>query len=129
MTTGHGEIHWTELNVWDVAKAKAFYAQTLGWSFEDVPMPQMEQPYTIARKGDKVVAGIFPMTSPQFDGLPDHWVTYFAVSDIDAMVETVKAAGGSIKHEPFDVPEVGRIAIVADAGGAYSGFITPADGA
>ncbi|MBX2856886.1 MAG: VOC family protein [Rhodobacteraceae bacterium] len=127
MSTNHGEIHWTELNTWDVAKAKAFYEKTLGWTFEDVPMPDMQQPYTIARKGEKVIAGIFPMTSPDFDGLPDHWMTYFAVEDVEAATQAVKAAGGSVKHEPFDVPQVGKIAIVADSGGGVSGFMTPSD--
>jgi hypothetical protein len=43
-------------------------------------------------------------------------------------VAALKEAGGSVMRDPFDVPEVGRIAIVADPGGAAQGWMTPADG-
>ena len=37
-TAKHGQFHWNELMTWSVDKAKAFYADTLGWSYEPFPM-------------------------------------------------------------------------------------------
>ena len=34
----HGTFSWRELMTNDVAKAKAFYGATLGWTFDDMPM-------------------------------------------------------------------------------------------
>lgn len=119
----HGTIHWTELNTWDVDKAKAFYAATFGWSFEAMAMAQGT--YWIIRQGDRLIGGLMPMTSPAFDGIPDHWFTYFAVDDLESRLRQAVTAGGKILHQPFDVPGVGRIAVVKDAVGAGAGWIQP----
>ena len=54
--TAHGTFHWNELMTHDVAKAKTFYAQTLGWTFEDVPMPGMDTTYTLIRSDGEMVS-------------------------------------------------------------------------
>ena len=39
MTWSHGQFHWNELMTRDVARAKKFYADTLGWSFDSMQIP------------------------------------------------------------------------------------------
>lgn len=125
MATVHGTFHWNELKTWNVEKAKAFYAETLGWQYETLPMPNGS--YTLCKAGDSPVGGMFEMTpGGAFDGLPEHWFAYIAVDDVDARLARVEAAGGTIVHLPFDVPDVGRIAILKDGAGAAIGWITPA---
>ena len=63
---------------------------------------------------------------PMFDGIPEHWFSYIEVDDVDARVAKVAPAGGKIHREPWDVPNVGRIAIVADINGAVIGWMTSA---
>ena len=123
--TDHGHFHWNELMTRDMAKAKDFYSKSLGWSYEDVPMPDGTT-YTIVNMGDKMVGGMFEMGGPDFEGMPDHWMGYIAVDDIDKRVAMLKDAGGTVMREPFDVETVGRIAVVADPGGAAQGWMTPA---
>ena len=36
-TARHGQFHWNELMTRSVDKAKDFYADTLGWSYEPFP--------------------------------------------------------------------------------------------
>ena len=122
--TGHGTFHWNELMTGDVEKAKTFFSQTIGWSFNEMPMP--EGTYWVAMLGDKPVGGIMSMQGIVPEGTPPHWISYLAVDDIDVRLAKVVPAGGEIKREPFDVPSVGRIAIVQDASGAVMGWITPA---
>lgn len=122
----HGHFHWNELNTRDAAKAKEFYAKTVGWSFDEMNMDD-GTPYNLCKLGDALVGGIFTMTGPEFDGLPDHWLSYLAVEDVDAAVAKAREAGGNILREPFDIPETGRIAIVQEPGGAVIGWMTPAE--
>ena len=127
--TAHGAVHWNELNTRNVKKAKDFYKKTLGWSYDDMPMGNdMYGTYTVIKSGDKMVGGMFEMKGSMFDGVPENWFTYFAVDDVDKMMKKAKDAGGTVMREPWDVPNVGRIAIVKDSNGAVQGWITPAPG-
>jgi predicted enzyme related to lactoylglutathione lyase len=58
--------------------------------------------------------------------MPEQWVPYLAVDRIDARYETALAAGATPMRPPFDVPGVGRIAILREPGGAVVGWMTPA---
>ena len=59
-------------------------------------------------------------------GAPTCWFSYLEVDDVDKRIKKVKAAGGAVMREPWDVPTVGRIAIVKDSGGAVQGWMEPA---
>ena len=48
-----------------------------------------------------------------------------AVDDVDKRLEARVVAGGTIIRPPFDVPDVGRIAIIQDPTGAVMGWMTP----
>ena len=85
--------------------------------------------YWLAKMDDKPVAGIFPLSGREFDGVLESWMSYLAVDDVDARIEAAKAAGAKVMREPFEVPDVGRIAILKEPGGAGIGWITPVDDA
>lgn len=84
--------------------------------------------YWVARLGGQEVAGIFPLSEPDFNGIADHWFTYFSVDDVDAMCDRFVEAGGSVVRPAFDVPNVGRTAVVSDASGATMAIITAVEG-
>jgi predicted enzyme related to lactoylglutathione lyase len=84
--------------------------------------------YTTFYSNGEMAGGIFEMKGPMFDNIPEHWLPYIAVDDIDKRVKMLKDAGGKVIREPWDVPTVGRIAIVADSNGAVSGWMKPAPG-
>jgi predicted enzyme related to lactoylglutathione lyase len=121
--TAHGHFHWNELVTRDVEKAKKFYGDTVGWTFEGMPMP--DGTYWCAKMGDAYVGGLFPISGPQWDGVPEHWMSYLAVDDVDARVKKAQAAGATLMRPAFDIPGVGRIAILTEPGGAGVGWITP----
>jgi predicted enzyme related to lactoylglutathione lyase len=52
---------------------------------------------------------------------------YIAVDDVDARAKKAVAAGAKIMKPAFDVPDVGRILILKEPGGAGIGWITPAN--
>jgi uncharacterized protein len=107
---------WLDLGAPDVGVAADFYAQVLGWDY-DVSGPEFGH-YHVARVGDRNVAGL---GQPLGDA-PASWTVYFAADDADAMAARVEALGGSVLAPPFAVPGQGRMAIVADPGGAPFGL-------
>jgi hypothetical protein len=121
----HGNFMWNELITTDVEKAKAFYAATVGWKIDAMPMPGGGGSYWIAKADDKPVAGLMKMMPDMPAGTPSHWFSYIEVDDVDARAKAIAANGGKIMRPPFDIPEVGRIAIVSDPTGAVIGWMTP----
>src|SRR5262245_6219125 len=123
-TWTHGQFHWNELRTRDAERAKRFYETTIGWSFEKTSTPD-GRPYWVAMQGGKPVAGLFPLSSPEFDGVPESWMSFLAVDDVDKRVAKAIKAGARLVMPIFDVPDVGRIAMLMEPSGAGVGWITP----
>lgn len=124
---GHGHFHWNELMTWDADKAKDFYERSVGWTFDSMPM-EAGGTYHVAMANGQPAGGIFQMEKGQGqDDMPSHWFAYLEVDDLDKCLDALKANGGTVEREPFDVPGVGRIALVADPTGARMGWMVPAN--
>ncbi|HLW91484.1 MAG TPA: VOC family protein [Roseiarcus sp.] len=119
---GHGTFVWFELNTDNVAKAKDFYAKTLGWTYSEMPGPAGA--YTIIHSGETMIGGMVANMAPP--GTPPHWFDYIEVDDVDKRAAAFGSSGGGVLRPPFDIPNVGRIAIVKDPSGAVVGIITSA---
>lgn len=118
------ETWWHELNTWDALEARNFYRRTLGWSFEQITLPDGE-PYWLARKNGKTIGGVYSLSAPKFKGIPAHWMTYMAVDDLDHAERETTSAGGEVTRPATEIPGIGRVAIVTDASGALIGLIEP----
>lgn len=96
----------------DVDAALAFYGGLFGWSFDE----RLAEPrFLMALVDGLTVAGISAATAP--DAPPD-WNTYVSVVSADETIEKVRAAGGRVLLEPFDVGPAGRMAAFTDPEGA-----------
>ena len=124
MSVNHGTFCWNERLTRDVERVKKFYADTIGWTYEATKTPDGE-PYWVALQGGKPVAGFFTLSSPAFDGVPEGWMSYLAVDDVDKRTAKATAAGAKLIRPIFDVPNVGRIAILDEPGDAGVGWMTP----
>lgn len=120
----HGHFHWNELLARDIEGAKAFYEKAIGWSWQPMAMADGAT-YWIAMLDGEPVAGMYPINRPEFEGMPESWMSYLAVDDVDARVKKAVAAGAKLMKPIFDVPDVGRIAMLTEPGGAGVGWITP----
>jgi len=123
----HGTFCWNELMTRDVEGAKRFYESTIGWNFQAMPMVDGGI-YWVAMLDGRPVAGIFSLNAPGYDGVPESWMSYLAVDDVDARVAKAIKAGAKLMKPIFDVPNVGRIAILMQPGGAGAGvgWMSPA---
>lgn len=117
--TGHapGSFCWMELGTSDSGAAKKFYSSLFGWESEDTPAgPGMT--YTMLRLGGKDVGALYQLTEQYHKGVPPHWLCYVSVISADESAAKAKSLGATVTMEPFDVMDVGRMAMIQDPQGA-----------
>lgn len=107
-----GTFSWAELATSDADAAKGFYAQVFGWEYEDNPAGE-DQIYSMALRDGHHVAALF--TDPR---QPPHWNCYVTVTSADETTQKASENGATVLAEPFDVMEVGRMAVITDPAGA-----------
>jgi uncharacterized protein len=110
-----GSFSWADLATTDGDAAKAFYTGLFGWEPEDNPIPEGGV-YTMLRRRGKAVAALYAPPPP---GQPPAWTSYVTVASADAAADAVRQNGGTVEAEPFDVMDVGRMAVIQDPTGAF----------
>ena len=98
----------------DLAAAKAVYAALLG-----VP-PQTDEAYYVGFEAAGQHIGLVPGGGPQAMTSP---VAYWHVSDIEAKLAEVTAAGATVKDSPRDVGGGRLVATVTDPDGNVLGLL------
>jgi predicted enzyme related to lactoylglutathione lyase len=114
-----GTFCWIELATSDTNAAKRFYGDLFDWSAEDMPAGE-GMIYTMLRLGGKEVGALYPLEEERRkSGTPPHWFTYVAVKSADEAAQKAASLGGTIVQAPFDVMDVGRMAVLQDPTGAH----------
>jgi predicted enzyme related to lactoylglutathione lyase len=119
MPNSQGSFIWYELITPDLDGAKRFYDAVVGWDIEArSSMPGMD--YRMIRRSDGGNAGgVMPLSDEmRSHGARPVWLGYISVGDVDAAVSAIEADGGKTMMPAWDIPDVGRIAMVADPQGA-----------
>jgi uncharacterized protein len=114
-----GKFCWNELVTTNVPAAGKFYNKLLGWKTR--PFGKGME-YTLFLKGRDMVGGLMKCPQP---GNPAQWIPYVFVDDVEATVKKTTRLRGEVVVKPFDVPDVGRIAVLVDPQGAAFGIIKP----
>jgi len=128
VSAAKGRFVWFELMTTDVSAAIAYYTAVCGWetaSWGDA------SGYTMWKvPGHAEIGGV--MTLPEDAkamGSPPAWLGNLCVESCDGAVFTTVANGGTLLKPAFDVPGVGRVAIVADPSGAVLALYQPENNA
>ena len=109
---------WHELYVPDEVAAGEFYTEALGFGTQDHAMADGSN-YKMLTKDGHAVCGVWSTKNPQMEDTPAHWAVYLAVDDLDARLEKCVSLGASVVVPAMDIPEVGRMAMIADPQGAH----------
>ena len=113
----NGTFSWADLATTDVDGAKDFYGRLLSWEPED--RAGAAGTYTMLRLDGDAVAGLFGQSEEQRSaGVPSRWLCYVTVDEVDGAVARATQLGGTVVNEAVDVEDAGRMAVVADPGGA-----------
>ncbi|MGE5186736.1 MAG: VOC family protein [Acidobacteriota bacterium] len=114
-----GALVWYELLTTDVKAAIAFYTEVIGWKTEKW------KDYTMFVGSQGPLGGVseLPAQAKQMGARP-YWQANVQVDNVDATIATVKELGGKVYHVET-VPEIGRLAVIADPQGAVIAIYTP----
>ena len=111
---------WFDLATSDLMAATTLYAELFGWTFGDSPAELGF--YTMAFAKGIPAAAIAPKMPGQ-EAAPVTWTVYFGVTDAEATMAHVTAHGGTVMVPPMAIPpDLGRMAIAIDPGGAVFGL-------
>lgn len=113
-----GHIVWHDLLTDDGTGAKRFYAELLGWEYK------IEHASDFVWKCGEADYPLIVSTGEAHGGFVDLgqdmrscWVAYIAVEDVDRVVAKAKLLEATVIRERFDVPGVGRSAVIQDLQG------------
>jgi predicted enzyme related to lactoylglutathione lyase len=115
-----GMLSWADLGTTDLKSAKRFYSELFGWKLNEMPMdPEGKAVYVMAELRGRYVCGMAEQDPEQRkQGVPPHWMPYITVKDVDARSVKAQKAGGKALAGPFDVMDLGRMAVIQDPTGA-----------
>jgi predicted enzyme related to lactoylglutathione lyase len=117
-THASGTFCWPELATSDYAAAKRFYSTLFGWDVQENDTGGGEMYGTWMLKGAEVGACYRMRPEESSRGTPPHWNSYVAVASAERAAATARELGGTVVMEPFDVMDVGRMAVIQDPTGA-----------
>ena len=118
-TYNQGQVIWHDLATPDVERAKTFYGQVFGWTFED--KGQGKDLYSVAMHNGRAIAGLVPMADVQ--NQRGEWICSFSSPDVRTDVEKIAAKGGKVLGAPMALNGRGKQAVVTDPQGAVFGLL------
>jgi len=113
-----GDFIWYELLTSDLAGAKAFYDTVVGWNIQD--RSDFPNDYRMIGRSDGKFAGGAMQINEEMKqgGARPVWLAYIYSPGVDAHAAAIERDGGKVTMAPFDIPGVGRVAMVTDPQGA-----------
>lgn len=112
---------WADLYSSDPDRARAFYGELFGWTSESAG--EEYGGYVSFSKDGTPVAGC--MANDGQSGSPDGWTVYLATDDAKGSADAAELNGGRVLVPAMDVMDLGRMAVVTDAGQATIGIWEP----
>jgi predicted enzyme related to lactoylglutathione lyase len=107
-----GRFAWYELMTTDVAAARAFYSNVVGWEARDASTTELA--YTLLLAGNGPVSGLMALPEEaRRMGATPRWMGYVGVDNADATTNRIERLGGAVYVPPTD-SNIGRISVVAD---------------
>lgn len=108
-----GAFCWDELSSVDPGASERFYTGLFGWKTRHEDMGSAGA-YTLLHAGPVQVGGVMKVQGPPMTC----WLSYVHVADVDASAHRAAELGATVVAGPFDIPGVGRSAVVLDPTGA-----------
>ena len=114
-----------QLHTLDAQAAFDEYAGVLGWRRgASIDVGPDLGPLLVAEGDDDVDPRVVVLRSAHRPGVHCHWMTHWAVPDLDAALAHAEAAGGEVLGAPVTSPRGGRYAALHDPVGAIFGLAT-----
>ena len=119
-----GRFTWYELLTSDPQGGIDFYTKLVGWG---TMTWEGDMPYDMFTVGDNPIAGVMQLPEEaKAAGAPPHWLGYVYTPDLDGTTAKARELGGNVLNE-IALPDIGRIAILADPQGGVIAVFQPAN--
>jgi uncharacterized protein len=118
---GANAFAWAELNARSRDDALEFYQALFGWAIKRSDVPNAPS-YVEFQVDGESVAGANELAPQAPAGMPNYWLVYFGVDDVDVAFDKSIGLGATEMVAPDDFPG-GRFAIVTDPQGAAFGLL------
>ena len=116
-----GNFCWVELLTQDASVAKEFYSKVVGWEPMEMEMDGTQYCMLMppGATPDQAQGGIMKMDNPE---VPDNWLPYISVTDVEATAAQAVELGGTICVPPATLGTHGKIAVLIDTQNAVFGI-------
>jgi len=121
-----GKFVWRDLMTLDIPAVKKFYSELFGWTYLDIG--ESDNDYTVVLHDGKPIAGMFKLREVDPTQNYSQWISYLSVADMNQAVNYIKASGGSVYREPFELPNRGTVSFVFDSQNAVLAFVKSSSG-
>lgn len=112
-----GSIGWIDLTVPDAARLRDFYSSVVGWKPRSVEVGDYSDFNMTAPASGEPKAGVCHARGGN-QGIPQAWIIYIVVADLDASLAACRKQGGEVLGEPRTMGTMGRYAFIRDPAGA-----------
>jgi predicted enzyme related to lactoylglutathione lyase len=119
-----GRFVWHELMTTDTKAAGAFYPKVTAWKTQAW---DKDPSYTLWVSGKGPFGGVRTLPDAARTA-GSHWLPYIGTPDVDATVQTAQRLGARVTMGATDIPNTGRMAVLADPQGAAFALFSPAPG-
>jgi predicted enzyme related to lactoylglutathione lyase len=117
-TPAPGSFCWETLATSEPDAAIAFYRAVAGWDVAPSPAGRESQVFTA---GGQPIADI-QRAAPR---MRSAWMTYVLVEKLGATRDEAARLGAEVVQRELEVPNVGKVAVIADPEGAILGLFEP----
>src|ERR1700733_5595899 len=116
-----GKFVWHELMTTDTKAAAAFYPKVTGWKTQAW---DKDATYTLWVSGKGPFGGVRTLPDATRGSGPA-WLAYVGTPDVDATVHSAQGLGARVLMGATDIPDTGRMAVLADPQGAAFALFSP----
>ena len=109
-------IGYFEIHTGDSSTAGKFYSELFSWQLQD----DMYDYLTVNTGADSGIGGGIRKLDEQSP--TPGTLMYAIVDDVPATLEKARSLGGSVVVEPYEIPGVGMMAVLADPEGSRIGL-------
>ena len=115
-TPATGSIGWVDLTVENADSIRDFYAAVAGWTPAPLDMGGYND-YVMQNSAGAPVAGVCNARGAN-EGLPNAWLVYITVPDVDAAAAKCVELGGRLVQPVRSAGNYGSFCVIADPSGA-----------
>lgn len=115
-----GKFCWNELATTNVAAAKDFYSDLLGWKYTELDMG--DTTYYMIETADDRFGGMWQIPNDKKGQIPPHWMGYILVEDVKVTLEKAEKAGATVIMPVTKAGDFGLFGVIQDPTGAHISF-------